>query len=138
MTTTNSNSWNPHPPCSPTNEPRTIILFAKGFYEHFLVVRLKITKFRLFTFCASYSLNGSITWRSGNLDSVVDLVRPSLGYFFKFKHDVYTNGFNVLSIYTFQTMPRAMELVELYSVHLNSTSSPTTTKNKIDPLFYHS
>jgi hypothetical protein len=33
-------------------------------------------------------------------------------------------------------MPRAMELVEPYLVHLNSVGSPTTTKNKTNPLFY--
>jgi hypothetical protein len=60
----------------------------------------------------------------------MDLVWPSLGDFFKFEHDAYTNGLNVLSIFTFQTMLRAMELVELYLVCLNLIGSPTTTKKK--------
>lgn len=136
MTIAFVNSWNPHLPYSPIDEPRTIILFAKGFFEHFPIVRFKATtKFGLFTSCASYSLNGSIAWRSGNLDFVVDLVWPSLGDFFKFEHDAYTNGLNVLSIFTIQTMLGVVELVELYSVHLNLFGSPTTTKKLFNPLF---
>jgi hypothetical protein len=125
MTIAFVNSWNPDFPCSPIDEPRTIILFAKGSFEHFPIVRFETTtKFGLFTSCASYSLNGSIAWQSGNLDYVVDLVWPSLGDFFKFEHDVYTNGLNglnVLSIFTFQTMLWA---VELYSICFNLMGSP--------------
>jgi hypothetical protein len=137
MTIAFVNSWNPHLPCSPIDEPRTIILFAKGSFEHFPNFQFKVTtKFGLFTSCALYSLNGSIAWQSGNLDFVVDLVWPSLGDFFKFEHDAYTNGLNVLSIFTFQTMPGGMELMELYSVHLNLIGSPTTTKN-IQPIILY-
>jgi hypothetical protein len=41
MTIAFVNSWNPHLPCSPIDEPRTIIFFAKGSYEHFQLFTLK-------------------------------------------------------------------------------------------------
>jgi hypothetical protein len=136
MTITSINFWTPHPPCSPIDEPRTIILFPEGSSKHFSVVHFKtITKFELFTFYASYWLNGNTTSWGGNLDFVADLVRPSSGDFFKFEHDAYTNGLNVLSICTFQIVPRAMELVESYLVCLNSIGSSTTTKKIINSLF---
>jgi hypothetical protein len=129
MTITSINLKNPHPPCSPIDEPKTIILFVEGSFECFSIVHFEATtKFELFTFYALYSLNVSTIWRSGDLDFVVDLVQPSLGDFFKFEHDAYTNGLNVLSICTFQIVPRAMELLELYLVCLKIVGSSTTTK----------
>lgn len=115
--------------CSPIDEPRTIILFVEGSYEHFLTIRFEVaTKFKLFTSCAPYPLNGSTTWQSGNLDSIVDLVQLNLGNFFKFEHDNCIYGLNVLSIYTFQIVPRAMKILEPYLVHLNLIGSLATTK----------
>jgi len=136
MTITSINFWNPHPPCSPIDEPKTIILFAKGFFEHFSIICFEATtKFELFTSYASYSLNGNIAWQHGNLDFAVDLVQPSLGKNFKFEHDVCINGLNVLSICIIQIVLRAMELVEPYLVHFNLVGSSTTTKNTINSLF---
>jgi hypothetical protein len=50
------------------------------------------------------------------------------GDFFGFEHDAKANGLNVLLIWGFQDMPRALELMEPYLIYLTSIGSLITTK----------